>query len=248
MNALYLLQEEVLSRLMAIEGSPLESAKLCGGTALSRCWLNHRISYDLDFFLPEGFSPLELSIALKKAGIKTQDTSITTNKFIANQMHTTVVHGGELLKVSFIEDSYYDLYPVQTMNFGSLMLKTEGIDGLYHRKLRTVSGRASEGDQVIGGRQTARDLFDLYVLSHSHAPLLEQIENLPYDFPGEAFIVGLTSMPWFNLQAELSEIVCNEVWVKGKDISELRDSLMSQIGANEIDEDWDSDGGGKHAH
>jgi hypothetical protein len=43
-KALYRLQEDVLGRLQAMADSQFEQAKLCGGTALSRCWLDHRVS------------------------------------------------------------------------------------------------------------------------------------------------------------------------------------------------------------
>lgn len=240
MNALYFLQEEVMAQLITLPGSPLQDAKLCGGTALSRCWLNHRISYDLDFFLPEGFDPVRLSATFKQAKVHLQDVSMTTDSRIANQLHGTIIHEGQRLKVSFIEDAYYGLYPIEVREFGPLKVNTECVDGLYHRKLRTVSGRLSEGDQVIGGRQTARDLFDLYVLSNAHASLMKQMESLPYSFPKEAFITGLVAMPWFELQQELSEIVCSPQWVQGKDMDELKANLMAQIGAVECGDEWNT--------
>ncbi len=49
-KALYQLQEDVLERLQTMGDPQFEQAKLCGGTALARCWLDHRVSYDLDFF------------------------------------------------------------------------------------------------------------------------------------------------------------------------------------------------------
>jgi predicted nucleotidyltransferase component of viral defense system len=63
---LYSLQEAVLAKLQAIlEDTQFNRAKLCGGTALSRCWLDHRMSYDLDFFLPYGFSASAIATANK---------------------------------------------------------------------------------------------------------------------------------------------------------------------------------------
>ena len=52
---LYHLQEDVLVRLQQMGDAQFSTAKLCGGTALDRCWLGHRMSWDLDFFLPGGF-------------------------------------------------------------------------------------------------------------------------------------------------------------------------------------------------
>lgn len=238
---LYGLQEGVLSALLNLNEPKFSTAKLCGGTALARCWLNHRVSYDLDFFFPEGFSALTFLVALKRGGIDFEVADIVDDKHKANQLHGFIAHKGERLKVSFIEDAYFNVYPATVEQFGKLMVRTESTDGLYHRKLRTVSGRLSEGTEVIGGRQTARDLFDLYVLSRSHKPIREFIATIPYAFPSDAFDNGLSGMPWMELAEELQQIRCAAEWEKAKDISFLQDSLYAEIGATALDEFFQED-------
>jgi predicted nucleotidyltransferase component of viral defense system len=240
---LYALQEQVLAALHGLNDKQFEGAKLCGGTALSRCWLDHRVSYDLDFFLPEGFRALALSGALKKGGIEFEVVDVVDDTEKDNQLHGYVVHMGDRLKVSFIEDSYFTLYPAIQKKFGSLTVTTESIDGLYHRKLRTVSGQASEGTEVEGGRQTARDLFDLYVLSKDHKPIREFITTLTYAFPSDAFDNGLILMAWLDLADELQQIRCNPKWEEAKNLSALREALYREIGATTVDE-FDVDGEG----
>ena len=66
---LYRLQEDVLGRLQVMRDAQFAQAKLCGGTAMSRCWLGHRVSYDLDFFLPEGFDAGRMATKLKTANV-----------------------------------------------------------------------------------------------------------------------------------------------------------------------------------
>lgn len=229
-------QDGVLASLQGLNDEQFDRAKLCGGTALSRCWLQHRVSYDLDFFLPRGFQVIPFSTSLKRGGIVLEVTGITDDPYKANQLHGFIVHAGEPLKVSFIEDSYFDVYPSVQASFGSLVVNTEEIAGLYHRKLRTVSGRLSEGSEVVGGRQTARDLFDLYVLSQEYMPIRKFIATLPYAFPSDAFDNGLASMDWMSLTNELKELQCAPQWESAKDISTLQEVLYREIGATAIDE------------
>ena len=233
-ETLYPLQEAVLARLQAMGSPQFDIAKLCGGTALSRCWLGHRVSYDLDFFLPHGFKAANIAAALKKSGIAYDTRSIVDDPRKANQLHGYVLHEGQELKVSFIEDAYFDLFPGVQRQFGESTVLTEEIPGLYHRKLRTIAGGGAEGDSFEGGRQKARDLFDLHVLSTSFMPIREFMDSLPYPFPSEAFDNGLASMPWFELMDELDEIACDPQWSGAKDIGFLQDALYAQIGATVV--------------
>lgn len=107
---LYELQERTLSRLQA-SAAQLGNAKLCGGTALARCWLQHRVSCDLDFFLPHGFQAMQLALALKHHGTVFEVSDMVDDPHKANQLHGFVVHKEKRLKVSFIEDAFYDVYP-----------------------------------------------------------------------------------------------------------------------------------------
>jgi len=231
---LYSLQDSALKRLQAMGSSSFDEAKLCGGTALSRCWLSHRISYDLDFFFPEGFDARKMAESLKRAGILYETKDIVDDRRKANQLHGYVVHEGERLKVSFVEDAYFELFPSIQKPFGSFEVKTEEVAGLYHRKLRTVSGSGMEGASFEGGRQKARDLFDLYVLSSSYLPIRPFMASLPYAFPSDAFDNGLVSMPWFELIDELEEIVCDPKWSEAKNIDFLQQALLAQIGAETV--------------
>ncbi len=229
--ALFTLQAEVLARLQALADPQLSLAKLCGGTALARCWLEHRVSYDLDFFFPEGFSAGMLAVALKTQGIEFETQDMVDDPHKANQLHGDVLIAGQRLKTSFVEDAYFNLFPALVKTFGNSTVLTEPVHGLYHRKLRTVSGQGALGDSFEGGRQTARDLFDLYVLSQEVMPLRPFMQALPYAFPAAAFDNGLASMPWFDLMDELAELVCAPKWAKAKDVSFLQNALYEQIGA-----------------
>ena len=229
---LYALQDAVMARLQAMGNAQMASAKLCGGTALARFWLDHRLSFDLDFFLPEGFRARDLGVALSAAGIAFETQDLVDDPRRANQLHGYLRHEGQGLKVSFIEDGYFSLFPAILKPLGALAVNTECIEGLYHRKLRTVCGHATAGDVSFdGGRQTARDVFDLYVLSQAVMPLRPFMASLPYAFPSAAFDNGLANMPWFDLMEELSQILSHAKWAQAKDMSFLQDALYAQIGA-----------------
>lgn len=245
--SLYSAQDEVLKLLLALNHKPLAQAKLCGGTALARFWLDHRISYDLDFFLPEGFRASELARALKQGGMKLESVTQVDDLKKANQLHGYVqLDSSESIKLSFIEDAYYSVYPVVRKSLSGQKIPTESVEGIYHRKLRTVAGSASDGDAVIGGRQTARDLFDLYVLSKAHAPILPFIKSLPYHFPLDAFCNGLVSMPWFDLAEELAQIHAHEKWSEAQNIETVQTHLLQEIGCTPLDDfdepPWEMDG------
>lgn len=228
---LYATQDRVLAQLFAMHDAQFAHAKLCGGTALARFWLDHRISYDLDFFLPEGFRAGELARACKQAGLNLDVIDLVDDLKKANQLHVYMQpEGMDSIKVSFLEDAYYTVYPPMNKALGDQEVLTECVDGIYHRKLRTVAGHASEGDAVIGGRQTARDIFDLHVLSKAHLPILPFIERLPYHFPLDAFCNGLVSMPWFDLADELAQIQASERWIEAKRVEIVQAHLLQEIG------------------
>ena len=233
-EVLYPLQEAVLARLQAMGDSQFNQSKLCGGTALSRCWMGHRLSYDLDFFLPHGFKAADMAAALKKSGITYETRDLVDDPRKANQLHGYALHGEQRLKVSFVEDAYFETFPSVDKPFGNLTVRTEEIPGLYHRKLRTVAGSGADGDSFEGGRQKARDLFDLHVLSSSLMPIRDFMAALPYSFPSDAFDNGLANMPWLELMDELGEIVCDQEWIRAKDMSFLQDALYAQIGASSV--------------
>ena len=208
----------------------LRSAKLLGGTALARCYLKHRVSYDLDFFLPEGFDPNELAVSMKAAGIRAKPLEIVKDASKANQWHGFLVLPEGNLKVSFIQDSYYDVFAAVNKNLDGILVKTETVEGLFHRKLLTVSHPSPDGKTATGGRQTARDLFDLWVLSQAVMPIRKLIASLPYDYPEDAFIDGLDGMPWFDLSSDLAATLANKKWAAGKDVEIVRKYLYAQFG------------------
>ncbi len=217
----------------------MAQVKLCGGTALSRFHLRHRISYDLDFFVPEGIGFNAQALADHIASkVRILGLEVTHDPVKADQLHFFVpIAGGEAVKLSFVEDMYSATFPLlpSGLRIGGIEIQTESVQGLYHRKLRTVVGWAgSDATVPSGGRQTARDMFDLFVLSQAVMPLQPFIESLPYAFPIEAFTGGIAVMPWFEISDELAQTIAAPAWEAGRDVSTVRDHLFSELGMVEI--------------
>ena len=188
---------KVFSNLIEI-GIP--NCILAGGTALTRYYLHHRVSYDLDFFVGGNLSPERLSLALGRIGIILSDVQFESGGVFAHQLHGYANLDETIIKISFVEDVYEGMWSKK--QFGTVV--TEEIGGLYHRKLRAISG-SGFGNGAKGARQTARDLFDAYVLSSQVQPIrrfLADANQLGANYPLDAFCANILRMPWFDLMDE----------------------------------------------
>jgi hypothetical protein len=228
-TSLYLAQDQVLSMIFSnLEPLGIPNCILAGGTALARFYLHHRISYDLDFFVGTShFSPEDLSIKLGRLGLHIQDLVLEEGGHWANQLHGYLNVGKEIVKISFVEDPLYGGMWPQT-SFGEVV--TEEINGLYHRKLRTVSG-SGQSIQTQGGRQTARDLFDLYVLSGAVQPISSFIQSINVqgaNFPVEPFCAKLLGMPWLSLFDEFESLERAQAYADVGWFDEVKPALTRQ--------------------
>ncbi|MGC1389942.1 MAG: nucleotidyl transferase AbiEii/AbiGii toxin family protein [Bacteroidales bacterium] len=138
-NILYPLQDKLLR---IVEKLPVDFY-LTGGTALSRAYLNHRYSDDLDFFVnqnPKFEKQVELILkSIKNEGIKIE-IAVSGDSFIR-----VFVHQNEaVLKLDFVNDIPYRTgNPVPTQ----LFFKTDTITNILSNKLTALS-RQSEKDVV----------------------------------------------------------------------------------------------------
>lgn len=201
-NAQDLLLEKVFSNLDALE---IPNCILAGGTALARYYLHHRVSYDLDFFIGGDFSPERLATKLGATGIILSDLKMEQDRQWVTQLHANAVLEDETIKVSFVADIYEGMWNKVTQ--GGVI--TESIEGLYHRKLRTLSGNLTPQGKAQGGRQTARDLFDLFVLNQEIKPIhrfINDINQHGANFPVDALCAQLIAIPWMDLISEFDNL------------------------------------------
>lgn len=187
---------------------------LGGGTALARFYLHHRVSYDLDFFLSTSFDPIVLSRRLESSGLRIEISGTESGGVLAAQLHGTLrMPGGEQINISFVEDVFAGMFDTVDLQG----VRTEVIDGLYHRKLRTVSGTGitlSRAGHALGQghRQTARDLYDLYILDTGIEPVEKFIFRINQNgaaFPTDIFRQNLAATAWIELidECEMLEVL-----------------------------------------
>ena len=201
-NAQDHLLEKVFSNLDMLE---IPHCILAGGTALARYYLHHRVSYDLDFFIGGDFSPERLATKLGAIGIILSDLKMEQESKWVTQLHANTMLEDETLKISFVADIYDGIWNKVTQ--GGVI--TESVEGLYHRKLRTLSGNLTPQGDAQGGRQTARDLFDLFVLNQEIKPIhqfINEINQHGANFPVDALCAQLIAMPWMDLMSEFDNL------------------------------------------
>lgn len=160
---------------------------LAGGTALAKFYFQHRDSYDLDFF-SQTYSTAKVKDLIrfieKETGKKMKLLRQNSKEGFAQlSIYDLPLGKNESLKIDFVED----VLPL----LGSLK-RIDGIDVLslediYLRKIHAISGTlpvmTKTGQRhFLGGREEAKDLYDLYQLSSTHKRLshfaLEHCDDL----------------------------------------------------------------------
>ena len=166
--------KEINSALKALSGK-LRGYYLAGGTALSLFYFQHRESYDLDFFT-EDFSRKSIEGVIKNLsadiGKKISLIGEENKKDRARMLVYSYKAGGDTLKIDFIEDVYKLIKPPKIVD-GIPVLEKEDI---YIRKIFAACGSCAATNEIgkkefKGGRQEAKDFFDLYFLSTTFMPL-----------------------------------------------------------------------------
>ena len=166
--------KEIGRVLKALSGK-MDGYYLAGGTALSLFYFQHRESYDLDFFSKE-FSKKRIEDIVKNlsADIDKKLSLIgeETKKDRAQVLAYSYKVNEDTLKIDFVEDAYKLIKPPKIIN-GIPALEKEDI---YLRKIFAVCGSYAVINEIgnkefKGGRQEAKDFFDLYFLSKTFMPL-----------------------------------------------------------------------------
>lgn len=162
--------------VLKVLSGKMDGFYLAGGTALSLFYFHHRESYDLDFFTKE-FSKEKIGgIILDLMKSTSRKITLEIERDQKDMARIMIYHlrinKDELLKIDFVEDVYDLLKPIKILD-GIPVLSLEDI---YIRKIFAACGshRTTDpaGKEVFaGGRQQARDFFDLYFLSTTFMPL-----------------------------------------------------------------------------
>ncbi|MCK5405756.1 MAG: nucleotidyl transferase AbiEii/AbiGii toxin family protein [Desulfobulbaceae bacterium] len=237
-KSIFKIQDQALALVFKrlLPNYPDSEIILGGGTALARFYLHHRVSYDLDFFLSSAFDPVVLAKRLGEIGLPVDVRGVESKGTYATQLHGLLsTPGGDVIRVSFVEDIFAGMF--KSVEFQGVL--TEEIDGLYHRKLRTVSGTGSVLSQSgrelgQGHRQTARDLYDLYVLDLKQEPIDQFVDRINKDgarFPVEIFRQNLSAIPWMDLidEFEMLEPIAPFQRIGAMDMKRKFDDVLKRI-------------------
>lgn len=135
-------QQKFLAEVVK-HGFLVNSFYLTGGTALSACYLNHRLSEDIDLFTPKKFDPTTVIASMAQiSGVLHAKAALTT--FEERLRYDLTFADGELLKIDFV--SYYFEHLKPTNFLGSLAV--DSIEDISVNKLLSISQRTASKDFV----------------------------------------------------------------------------------------------------
>lgn len=211
MNKIIVVRDEVLRKL----ANKLEGFYLAGGTALSLFYFKHRESYDLDFFTKD-FSKSRVEQLMfelaKDIGLEIE-LSGEQNKpgFAKIMIYSLKIDEDNSLKMDFVEDAYKLLEPLKIIDGVPVL----SIQDIYFRKILTACGSVVKIDGIgrqlfAGGRQEAKDFFDLYFLSITFMPLSKYIERYCQQPQKESAIIWFRTYDRLETKLGLSEIITDK--------------------------------------
>ena len=208
LNTLYPLQDKVLN---LVELLPVDFY-LTGGTALSRAYLHHRYSDDLDFFV-NGVSDFKEQVnkiikQLTATGFKFE-TSVADDGYA----RMFIFEPGCSLKLDFVNDvPFRSGAPVPTNVFG----RTDSLNNILSNKVTALS------------RYSPKDLVDIVFISETHSfnwerilsdasekdlwvnpvNIAEALEQFPLEKLSEInWIIEMPSDDWFRIR--INQLITN---------------------------------------
>ncbi|MFH1776605.1 MAG: nucleotidyl transferase AbiEii/AbiGii toxin family protein, partial [Candidatus Omnitrophota bacterium] len=137
---------------------------LTGGTALS-FYFNHRFSEDLDFF-SQNYKKEDtdqiMNFTSKLTGFKFKlEAEQDDPKLIPMRVYSLGLKRGCVLKIDFVHDFQKNIKKIES--------GLHSIEDIYYRKILagmgTIKKQDAAGRIIHAGRQSVKDLFDIYYLS-----------------------------------------------------------------------------------
>lgn len=194
---------------------------LSGGTALSRFYLHHRFSEDLDFFCDEWTFSLPkiagIINSLRQADWTCELTGTTDAPHLL-KVASYVVRWkkNRPLKIDFLEDPFSGMWnPVNRPTESGVHFRVDALDQIYYRKLFVLMERASRSNKTV----RIKDLVDIYYLHTKHQNLLKTIAYLRKNhvpIQEEKIIMVLCNLKKPDLKQGLKDlsvdVSTDEVW------------------------------------
>lgn len=218
--------ESEQKRIAGLVTKKFKNYYLTGGTALS-FYFGHRFSEDLDFFtqaykkdVPEkimNFIAKETGFAFKL------DAEQDDPKLIPMKVYFLELRRKCILKIDFVQDFQKNIKRVKN--------GLHCVEDIYYRKISAAIGLIKKQDNVgrviHAGRQSVKDLFDLYYLSEHHESLSEFfLEHFSYD-KAESLIAWHRGFNRMNLKIELLDLIPGVD--AGKVLKYLDDEILKKL-------------------
>jgi hypothetical protein len=187
---------------------------LAGGTALANYhFQHHRESYDLDLFSQdytnEQVNAIVGWIETKTGKVMEKVAGQMKKKkgLVRHSHYDLVIDPGNALRIDFVEDAEKLLESPMEVNGVPVL----SLPDIYLRKIDAAAGMLAKIDRVgkrhvEGGRQTARDIFDLYHLSVRYRPLSAFVLGHCDDLQIEGLCNWYRSFDRMTMKTELLEI------------------------------------------
>lgn len=179
---------------------------LTGGTALS-FYFNHRFSEDLDFF-SQSYAKEDpdkiMNFIVKLTGFKFKlEAEQDDPKLIPMKVYFLELKKGSILKIDFVQDFKQNLKKIKN--------GLHSLEDIYYRKMSIGTQTAGKSDitgkEISSGRQSVKDLFDIYYLSKHYSPLSDFFfEYFSYD-KAESLIAWYRGFNRMDLKVGLIDLV-----------------------------------------
>ena len=130
-NILYPLQDKILNIFAEL---PVEFY-LTGGTALSRAYLNHRYSDDIDLFLNNS-SSFKMQVQTVLKALKECEVSFETAVVDDGYARLFVLHGEYALKLDFVNDVSFRCGASEPTK---LFVRTDNLHNILSNKITALS-------------------------------------------------------------------------------------------------------------
>lgn len=201
--------------LRALAGK-IDDFYLTGGTALSLFHFQHRFSDDLDFFTQEfNAEKVKDIVNSLQDNLRGEIELVGQNpqgKGVEHMHYEFKSAQGVSIRLDFVQDVFSLIKPPELHN-GIRVLSAEDI---YLRKIYAVSGLRTGQDETgrakfVGGRQDAKDLFDIYYLSREFMRLSDFVGKYCNQALKEGVIRWFRTFPRQQMKEELSQIKTSKI-------------------------------------
>lgn len=197
--------KKVQKRIFKLVTSRFKNYYLTGGTALS-FYFNHRFSEDLDFFTqkykredPDKIMDL---ISRETGFPHRMEAEQNDPRLIPMKVYFMELGNGIILKMDFVQDFMKNIKRARN--------GLHAIEDIYIRKISIATQKEKQsatGRMMPTGRQTARDLYDIFYLSKNYKSLSNFfLEYFPRN-KAESLIAWYRSFSRMDLKMELIDLI-----------------------------------------